>query len=308
MVSKEKKTYWVSYTTSSGFSENTEMNIKALRNLVKQENAQAVEHIGKDGRPYFDYGLKIKDIRTPYISGRDAEFFSPGISKADKYTDKASGYFIKDTRTNFKVLAPGTEAILIFDSKQEASDYYFEHEDEIVSDYVAQKDSWFDVNDTIYESVVHANDQHVGSLNLSGKGSVFPESNIYVPADIDTMQRMVGSYEDFHSRNEYAQNLRFMRPVFSNFVNENLREIGSDEVYLDVDKFDPSFKATFEQYVHAYPEMVNQDIVDERERESVRKKFKLKLDNLQQKADETAENHGFMQYEPSSDLEDDLVF
>ena len=312
MFGRSKKTYNVSMINNrTGFQESMELDTKDLRRYVKMEMEQAKFKKGPNGRVVAaDYPFKITNIRTPYTSGRDVEFFAPGVSKIDKYTDKASGYFIKDTRSNFKALAPGTDCILVFASREDATKYYQEHQQEIEQDYIDQKDSYFDLNDVVYESVIYANDQRVGSLNLSGKGHVFPESNIYVPEDIENMKRMVGSYENFNASHECAQNLRFTSVPFRNFVDYNLREIGQDEVYLDLDRFDPGFKPTFENFVHQYPEMVNRDIIISKEREEANKRIRIKFDSLKQSAEQMAVDHGLATDGIDEQLsnDDDIVY
>ena len=254
-----KKMYHVAYTTSQGNKETMDMDAQLLRDMINQEKDGSVPKTLKDGGVGYDYGFKINNITTDYLSGRDLEFFSPGVSRADKYSSEVSGYFIKDTRSNFKALAPGTDAILIFSTKDEAKNYYMNHKNEIESDYVNQRDSFFDTSDVIYESIVNP---PVGgySLNLTGKADVFPANNIYNRQDILNMSRMVGSYEDFCARNQYAQNLKFIRPTFSNFVKENAKIMGEDRIYLNVDDFDSNFRAAFDSFVKNFPEMVNQDV------------------------------------------------
>lgn len=312
MFGRSNKTYFVSMVNNrTGFKETMEMDTKDLRRYVQMEMEEATFKKGPNGRAVaVDYPFKITNIHTPYLSGRDVEFFAPGISKVDKYTDKASGYFIKDTRSNFKALAPGTHCILVFGSREEATQYYQEHQQEIEQDYIDQKDSYFDLDDVVYESVIYANDQKVGSLNLSGRGRVFPESNIYHPEDIENMKRMVSSYENFNASHEYAQNLRFTSIPFRNFVDYNLGEIGQNEVYLDLDRFDPGFKPTFENFVHQYPEMVNRDIIISKEREEANNRIRLKFDSLKQSAEQMAVDHGLATDGADNQLsdEDDIVY
>lgn len=264
MALRNKKMYNVTYTTESGFQETMEIDKRGLQDLIRQEENGATLKRFRDGSIGADYKMKINNITTPYVTGRDVEFFSPGISKADKYTNNASGYFIKDTRSNFKALAPGTRAILIFDTRDEARRYYEEHRSQIEADYVAQKDSSFDLDDTLYESVIYANEG--GRLNLTGKGDVFPKDDIYTVGDIPKLSHLVASFENFCARNEYAQNLKFIRSRFDSFVAEKSERISDTLVRLRLDEFDKTFKSTFTNYVKSFPEMVNQSIVDLRDR------------------------------------------
>jgi hypothetical protein len=253
------KTYHVSYRASSGLDYHEEMDRQQLRDFVNAERNGAVPVRLKDGGTALNYDMKIINITTDYLSGRDKEFFSPGISVADKYSSDVSGYFIKDTRSNFKALAPGTDAILIFSTRDEAKIYYMNHKSEIENDYMNQRDSSFDLNDVIYESITNP---PVGrfALNLTGRADVFPSDDIYNRNDILNMSRMVGSYEDYCARNEYAQNLKYIRPIFSEFVKSNAKIVGDDRIYLNLDEFDSGFKSTFDSFVKNYPEMVNQDV------------------------------------------------
>lgn len=297
MFGKEKKIYDVSYTTDSGSKETAQMDTEDLRRLVKQESDGAKFSVGKDGRVTADYKLKIDNIRTSYLSGRDVEFFAPGISRAEKYTDNIYGYFIKDTRSNFKALAPGTNDILIFSSNEEAKNYFKEHRAEIEADYVAQKDSYFDLNNVIYRSITYAYDNDKYAMNLSGKGNMFPEDNLYTFEDIENLKRVVGSYEDFNASHEYAQNLKFIRPTFSDFVTKNAIVTKDDMVRLDLDSFDPDFKATMQHYVKSYPERVNQDVIIAEQNDISLKQARDKLASSQQSADSAAEAHGLVHNE-----------
>ena len=308
MFGREKKTYNISYTTESGFKETMEVDTKQLRDLIQQEKNDATFTKTPDGRMIADYKFKINNIRTPYLSGRDIEFFSPGISRADKYTNKASGYFIKDTRSNFKALAPGTDDILIFSSNEEAKKYFVEHKTEIENDYAAQRDSYFDLDRVVYRSIVHTYDDDKHSLNLSGEGEMFPKDNLYTFEDIANLHRVLGSYEDFNASHEYAQNLKFIRPTFSDFVTNNAVVTKDDMVRLNLDSFDPGFKSTMEHYVKSYPEKVNQDVIVAEEREKASERIKARFNEAQRSANAMAEDHGLVSNEADNQLSDDVVF
>ena len=250
--------YRVTYTTETGFSETMETDTEVLRNLVRQEMESAKPKLQRDGSVAYDYGFKINNITTDHTFGRSLEFFSPGISPIDKYVPGEHGCIIKDTRTNFKGLANGTDAILVFDSKQEAKNYYYEHEDQIKTDYVAQKDSYFGLNDIIHESVTCRDPN--SRLDLTGKGILFPNNNLYTTEDIAKISCMVKSYDDYHRRNEYVQNLKYIQPTFDTFVENNAHIDSDGLVHLNIDNFDSDFRWTFDHFVRQYPEMVNNDI------------------------------------------------
>lgn len=263
-MARGNKTYNVTYTTESGFTETMEIDKRGLQDLISQEENGVTLKRLRDGFVSAGYKMKINNITTPYDTGRDLEFFSPGISKVDKYTNKASGYFIKDTRSNYKALAPGTNAILVFDTRDEARKYFLEHRKQIEAGYVAQKDSDFDLNDALYESVIYANQG--GRLNLTGKGYVFPKDDIYTVEDIPKLSRLVASFEDFCARSERVQNLKSIRSRFDSFVAEKSERISDTLVRLRLDEFDKTLKPTLTKYVKAFPEMVNQSIINLRDR------------------------------------------
>lgn len=304
---RDDKEYHISYTTRNGFSESMDIDKKELRKLCEHELTDAVQRRGRDGRTYFDYGFKINNITSYYTSGRDPEFFAPGISKVSKYKPGRPGYFIKDTRSSFKALAPGTDAILVFDTRDEAAEYFKEHQSDIEMDYTAQRDS-FDFNSLIYESIVHSQDHVKGSLDLSGQKDVFPKNDIYTQEDVFNLMRMVGSYEDFHARNEYAQNLKFIRPTFAKFVNANQRDMGNGMIYLDLDSFDPSFKTTFDHFVKTYPEMVNQDVVRAANHEQKVLKAQAKLEASENSFFSAASEKDLMSKGEAQEMADDIVF
>ena len=246
--------YLVEYEDSSGKRYQVQTSRTGLLELVREEERGIEILENRDGFMIPKYNsIRIFDIVSS-DGWRPRECFNLGISVADKYNKNVHGYFIKDTRTKFKALAPGTNAVLIFSDRKSAEEYYNKNKDLILDDYSLSKDNPYFRYVIYHQNLVNENQPH--HIDFSDKGKVFPENDIYTRSDAHNLLSLMDVYVKFHAENNKVCNLMYTRENLSKFIMENAKSI-NDEYWIPLDKFDDKFKMNLTMFVLDYSDMVN---------------------------------------------------